>query len=316
MPRFDLLKRPQHLTVSGARICFRYLFVFFIIIRANNLLHVTITGIPSPTPAQDEPPSTMTSRQRNHNISVVVMNHMRPKLLQSSSLLRTFSEHPAVDEILLLHTNPSTAFSQVSFQTTKLQHIDAATVNGELGLATRFHYCETAQNPWVIIVDDDVELKASAITQVSLEMYKNPRRIVGRYGRSGDIRGNYNMENFHGPVELVLTKFLIAERIVCEAFGKYRDLVDDLAQNSTPKWNGEDIFFNLVANHIYRVPENGPYMNMAMEDLAVWDSKLMKRFIVEKSISGKPRSQQRKLHLDQRSRMLKLGKERLAALEH
>jgi hypothetical protein len=45
---------------------------------------------------------------------------------------------------------------------------------------------------------------------------------------------------------------------------RYESVVTDLLNQSRPLWNGEDIFFSLVANHIQQVPADGPFRNVAV----------------------------------------------------
>jgi hypothetical protein len=212
----------------------------------------------------------------NIKATAVVMNHARPWMLRHGTLMETLATHPAVSEILLLHSNPETAFT---YHHDKVKNIDASEKNEEIGLALRFHYCaEAATNDWVLLVDDDMEMDAVAITQLIWKMRENSRRIVGKYGRRYSYwrapnRRGYDTTNLpSGPAEVVLTKVLMLERQVCQAFFQYSHLVDDLVPQSKPLWNGEDIFVSLVANHVYGVPPHGPYSNYALADLPVWEA--------------------------------------------
>lgn len=119
----------------------------------------------------------------NQKVSVVVMNHNRPRMIRESQLFKTFTAHPAINEILLCHSNPTTKFD---FLHAKVKNIDAVAANTEIGLSLRFRYCETAVNDWVIMVDDDMELSAKAVDQLLNEFAADTHRIVGHYGR------NYN----------------------------------------------------------------------------------------------------------------------------
>jgi hypothetical protein len=109
---------------------------------------------------------------------------------------------------------------------------------------------------------------------------QNPNRIVGRYGRAfhwglAPLRRGYHTYNVRGHVEVVLTKFLLLPKPVCQAFMDYSYLMADLVPRSKPLWNGEDIFVNLVANHVYDVPAGGPFSNFAMTDLDVWEAAVV-----------------------------------------
>lgn len=227
-------------------------------------------------------------RSSEIKVSVIIMNHARPEVLKRSTLLRTMASHPSVAQIVVLHSKPETAFNNSALidqmedlqLLDKLSHIDVQDMDRELGLALRFHHCaESADTDFVVIVDDDMELDQTGVNQLILEMEKNPKRIVGHYGRAFDHwdalfghRNGYRTRTVFGDVEVVLTKIMILERRICREFGRYRDIVNDLVKESTPKWNGEDIFVNLVANRVYGVPRNGPYRNYAIPDLSVWEA--------------------------------------------
>jgi Glycosyl transferase family 64 domain len=224
------------------------------------------------------PPSTV-------QISAIVMNYARPNLLQHSTLLSVLVDHPTVDEILILHANPHTAFAQDKLRhlgamaARKIVHVDASELNTSMGLAVRFYYCATlARHEWVLHVDDDMELDATTVNALVHAQMANPRRIVGHYGRSynywsAPFRHGYDTKDVFGEhVEVVLTKLMLLERAVCSEFERQRPLMQDMIADSHPLWNGEDIFVNLVANQYYGVPYSGPYNNYAMADLHVWEA--------------------------------------------
>jgi hypothetical protein len=214
------------------------------------------------------------------------MNHARPHLLlHHSHLLSTLALHPWVSQILILHSNPATAFTNLELSETisepyiqKIQHVDAVQQNIEMGLAIRFYYCANlCTNPWVLHLDDDTELDDSAIRQLVQAMQQNPHRIVGTYGRQyrfwkAPFRYGYDTKDVAGNVEVVLTKALILEKDICEQFLKYKSIVENdlVIPESRPRWNGEDIFVSLVANHYYG---NGDYNNYAISDLHVWEAE-------------------------------------------
>jgi hypothetical protein len=210
----------------------------------------------------------------DHKVSVVVMNHNRPRMIRESQLMKTFTSHPNIDEILLCHSNPDTQFD---FQHEKVTNIDAVEDNQKMGLSLRFHYCSIARNDWVIIVDDDMELSAAAVDMLLSEFSSNTKRIVGHYGRNfswlkAPNRNGYDTHTVAGPAEVMLTKIMVMESDMCNNFFKYDHLMGDLLPESSPLWNGEDIFMSLVANHEYGVPVNGPYRNFAIAELDVWEA--------------------------------------------
>jgi hypothetical protein len=204
------------------------------------------------------------------------MNYARPRMLQTSGLLQTLLVHSAVTQILLCHANPATAFDLVH---SKIKNVNAVAMNAELGMALRFYYCDTeATSDWVLMLDDDMELDESAINELIAHMRDDPHRIVGHYARQYNFwkvphRHGYDFATtLSGPVEVVLTKVMILERQLCREFLHHAPLVHDLVLSAVPRWNGEDIFVNMVANHYYNVPPHGPFNNYAIPDLNVWEA--------------------------------------------
>lgn len=194
--------------------------------------------------------------------------------------MRTLLSHPNIDEVLLLHANPKTAFE---FVHPKVVNIDAMEINKELGLSLRFYYCQVAKNEWILHLDDDMEFTTEALNELIIEFERNPKRIVGRFGRDmtpGNSFNGYNSQNRHKSTEVVLTKLMLVERDMCSAFFDYAHLVwnDVILHNGEgPLWNGEDIFMSLVANHVYGLPKEGStlssrYNNYAMDWLDVWQA--------------------------------------------
>ena len=219
------------------------------------------------------PPSREVLIPDDVRVSVVIMNHGRPYMIKKSNLMTTLLAHHSIDEVMLLHSNPKTKFD---YEHPKVTNIDAIEVNAKIGLSLRFHFCQEAKNPWVMLVDDDQEISASAIDQLLSEFHANPHRIVGRYGRgysfwSAPSRYGYNTKTLQGDVEVVLTKFMVLERHLCHSFFDYSHLISDILPESKPLWNAEDIFMSLTANHIYKVPLDGPYNNYAMP-LDIWEA--------------------------------------------
>ena len=234
---------------------------------SNNVPHTLVPGTIPPPPSIPLP-------LPKQKVSVILMNFSRPHMIRESSLMQTLLEHPSVDEILLLHGNPKTAFEYIH---PKVVNIDATVSNDEMGLSLRFYFCQLAKNDWVIHVDDDMEFYPSTINGLLLEFHKNTKRIVGRFGRNlrlGNFFNGYSSKSTHKTTEVVLTKLMVMERDLCGDFFEHAYLVwDDLILSSGegPLWNGEDIFMSLVANHVYGGNDNRP-VNYAMDWLPTWEA--------------------------------------------
>lgn len=208
----------------------------------------------------------------DHKVSVVLMNDSRPRMIKESpGLMPTLLKHPSIDEILLLHANPNTAFKYVH---SKVINIDATKENTRMGLSMRFYFCQLAKNDWVIHLDDDMEFTEQTLNEMLTEFAKNPHRIVGKYGRDqkdNSFFNGYSSKSTSRETDVVLTKFMVMERDICGAFFHYSHLIwEDVVLNNGdgPLWNGEDIFMSLVANHVYRREKN----NYAMDWLDVRDA--------------------------------------------
>jgi len=227
---------------------------------------VTITNaIPLPLPKE--------------KVSVILMNFSRPRMIKDSSMMGTLLAHPNIDEILLLHANEKTAFEFVHDKD-KVKNIDAIQHNNEMGLSLRFYFCQIARNDWVLHLDDDMEFTTEALNEMIVEYGRNPKRIVGRFGRDfkvGNSFHGYNSKNSHKNSEVVLTKLMLMERHTCSAFFEYSHLIWDdivLHNGEGPLWNGEDIFMSLVANHVYQKDKKSgkQFNNYAMDWLDVWQA--------------------------------------------
>mmetsp|Transcript_32175 Transcript_32175/g.58192 ORF Transcript_32175/g.58192 Transcript_32175/m.58192 type:complete len:404 (-) Transcript_32175:197-1408(-) len=207
-----------------------------------------------------------------NKISVLLINYSRPRMVRDSSLMRTLLAHPNVDEVLLLHANPKTAFE---FVHPKVVNIDATRQNDEIGLSLRFYFCQLAKHDWILHVDDDMQFPTSTLNELLIEYSRNPKRIVGRFGRDlklGNSFNGYSSSNSHKSTEVILTKLMAMEKSTCSAFFDYSHLIWDdvvLTSGEGPLWNGEDIFMSLVANHVYG---QGDSNNFAMDWLDVWQA--------------------------------------------
>ena len=218
-------------------------------------------------------------------VSVILTNFNRPKLIRDSSMMRTLLSHPSIDEVLLLHANSHTAFE---FVHNKVINIDAIEENEEMGLGLKYYYCQFTKNKWVLHLDDDIEFTTDALNELFVEFGRNPRRLVGRYGRNISKKNKgYEPKDVHKSAEVILSRLMVMERDTCSAFFKYSYLLWNdviLQETEGPIWNGDDIFMSLVANHVYglntgtRNDKNklpglyGQYNNYAMDWLDVWDA--------------------------------------------
>ena len=91
-------------------------------------------------------------------------------MIRESSMMRTLLSHPNIDEVLLLHSNPATAFE---FVHPKVRNVDSIEHNKEMGLSLRFYFCQMAAHPWVLHLDDDMEFTTEALNEMLIEYGRN-----------------------------------------------------------------------------------------------------------------------------------------------
>jgi hypothetical protein len=286
---------------------------------SNPLLRATMAHtIPLPLPKE--------------KVTVVLMNFGRPRMIRDSSMMRTLLSHPNVDEVLLLHANPKTAFE---FVHPKVVNIDATEQNGEMGLSLRFYFAQLAKNKWIMHVDDDMEFTTEALNELFIEFSRNPQRLVGRFGRDLTLENSfngYNSQDTHKSAEVILTKLMMMERDMCSNFFEYAHLLwSDVVLNVVegPLWNGEDIFMALVANHVYGNPTDGrEWNNYAMDWLDTWQAddslkdNTSEKFDISRGMQGFSFWQwswwqsilRRNRHFQYRGKLWQIAKRRLAEL--
>ena len=149
---------------------------------SSSLMQMTMTPLSKLTPGNNlHDMNHIPFPPPEHKISVVLMNHSRPRMIQNSRLVPTLLHHPSVEEVVMLHTNPKTAFKLVH---PKVVNIDATQENDQMGLSLRFYFCQLVKNDWVLHLDDDMEFTEKSLNEMLSEFAKNTKRIVGRFGRN------------------------------------------------------------------------------------------------------------------------------------
>lgn len=275
--RRSILQRPRCSRQNGAVWLLLLALLVVLLLLGYYVFHLLGLRVPVHRMPSFPEPKTIPFPDPSIQISVVIMNYGRPRMLQSSSLLPTLCDHPNVQTIFLCHAN---ALTQFHYDHAKVQNIHAVADNAQYGLALRFWHCRVAPTQWVLIIDDDMECYASTINELIAVALAQQQKglVVGKYGRSYNYwkvphrHGYEYATKLNGTVEVVLTKLLLVERSLCEHFFRYEPLVRDLVQQSSPYWNGEDIFLNLVANHVDHPNASTVFRNVALPELQAWEA--------------------------------------------
>jgi hypothetical protein len=177
-------------------------------------------------------------------LSVVIMNWARPANVVR--FVGQYARHPRVGEVIVW--DPS---RDHPLNATGLHHLSGAPIryirsDYDFGLYPRYLMGAASHESGVLIVDDDIELAPGTINVLHDEYLKDPRLVHGIIGRQPTEDGSYTGETFHGAVEIVLTRTLIASPWLCgraAAWGTRH--VRDLP--GTPRGNGEDILLSYTA---------------------------------------------------------------------
>ena len=119
----------------------------------------------------------------------------------------------------------------------------------------------------VLILDDDLVIERDNVFQLVEEYARKPSYIHGfrgryafhtraglKYGRMSKAHRHLFDRRFLGQLvsgklkpSMLLTSFLVAPKSALEAFWSNRLIVEDFVQKySSPLWNGEDIYLNLL----------------------------------------------------------------------
>lgn len=182
-------------------------------------------------------------------LSAIVMNHSRPQM--AKKLVEHLSQNvPHIDEILLINNKAENAIYPPNAKI-----IDGTGLHEKYGVRVRFIYGSQAKNKYVLFLDDDFFPDPRSVSVLLGKIVRDPSVIHGTHGRSlgyrdavwEDIKTLLRWGSPQKENDIVLTKCLVVDKDYLKLFEDNAHLVDDFAQNSPgAKWNGEDIFLNLV----------------------------------------------------------------------
>ena len=187
------------------------------------------------------------------NISMVVMNWLRPEVLQND-ILPNMVKYELLDEIIISHGREDTYFE---FDHPKIvNRKDWGDINEYYGLSRRFLAASEASNEIILMIDDDEYPTEDAVKKMYDIHINNPKRMIGPFGQN--LRwGNYNLHRRYGDVCVLITKCTMFERALCNQFFKHMPIMREILKEGQPYWNGEDILMSAVARFHYGVNNLG-----------------------------------------------------------
>ena len=188
-------------------------------------------------------------KQPKYTYSVILLNWKRPKnIIQIISEIHKVS---CINEIIVSNGHSKTILDLPQFS--KVKCINDVANNDIHGLNLRFVRAKEAQNQKVIIMDDDILITPINILKVINIYEKNPNRIVGLEGRmiNENTKNTYSNTN-KCYCHIILTRFLICDKMLCTLFFKCMPLIEDIYKLGKPYGNGEDIVLSIIATIYYK----------------------------------------------------------------
>lgn len=187
-------------------------------------------------------------------ITGVILNWKRPENVRR--IVDGWLASGIVTEAIVWNNNPAERF----------RHGWAKVVNADqdLGLYTRFAAACLAQQPCVLIQDDDLELPVETMRGLYDAWRQDSDVLHGLFGRRPKADGSYDARNVpDGEVPVVLTRALLAARRYAADFFDVAPEFESVQREGRPAGNGEDILFSYTAmrytgrfNRVHRLPVN------------------------------------------------------------
>lgn len=182
-------------------------------------------------------------------LSLCILNWKRKKNV--IFIVNNMANFNCINEILISNGNKNHSVEKNDFiETNKIKIFDDSDINNNYGLELRYVNALRANNDNVIIMDDDLLIAENELNKLIDEFKKNPKRIVGKWGRN--IENEYNLRNCYNSVDVVLTKLLICRKKLFNLFFICKPLVEEIYKTGVPYGNGEDIFLSFIANIYFK----------------------------------------------------------------
>lgn len=182
-----------------------------------------------------------------NTFSLIILNYKRPQ--NTIQIVDKMKRYTFIDEIIISNGNSD---ASVNYTDSKVKiYNDYTDLNNIYSLDLRFVCGLRAKNEDIIIIDDDVLIEEGELHKIVMEYNKNPRRIVGTFGRN-IIDNKYIVKNAFEECDVVLTKLLLCKKKLCSLFFVCKPLIEHIYKKGIPYGNGEDIFFSFIVNIYYK----------------------------------------------------------------
>lgn len=191
----------------------------------------------------------------HRNVSLIVMNYLRPHVLKR--ILQKMIMYSVIDEILVINNKMDTKLHFFNSYHTKIRTFDAWDDHDTYGVANRFIYAKYAKNNQIMYIDDDVYVSESYIHQLKKAASKDPNNIYGFFRRICNSKDGYVHDDkvIGDRYDTIITGCMLTSKHITQSFVDHMNIAHEHATNpelTKTKWNGEDLFLNMVLRTIYK----------------------------------------------------------------
>lgn len=191
----------------------------------------------------------------HRKVSLIVMNYQRPHVLKR--ILQNLITYSVIDEILVINNKFETKLSFMYPHYARIRTFDAWDDHETYGVANRFIYAKHAKNNMIMYIDDDVSVSESYIGQLMKAASKDPNNIYGFFRRVCNSKDGYihDDKSIGDQYDAIITGCMLTSKHITQSFVDQMKIAHAYATNpdlTKTKWNGEDLFLNMVLRSIYK----------------------------------------------------------------
>jgi len=179
----------------------------------------------------------MKSEKTNkEKLSLILLNWKRTNELKK--IVKEYHKYDLVGEIIIWNNNPDIHL-ELNYEKTRIINSSE-----DFGLFTRFAAASLSKYPCILYHDDDIIAPYETIKTLFYNWNNKPNICHSAFGRNPK-GGKYSMDTRFGPVEIMLTRFVMVHRSICvHALSKTPKFTDIPGK---PEGNGEDIILSYAA---------------------------------------------------------------------
>ena len=186
-------------------------------------------------------------------ISVVILNWKRSQNLKNK-ILPILVKCPIIGEIIISHGRSDTYFRADSKKKSVINRKDW-NLNQKYGLSLRFICAGKATYNTIVFIDDDIIVHPATLINMYKIFKSNSPCIVGKFGRIINRDMTYNHRDYDNinNAPILLTSLLMVDKKLINLLFQHSYLILPFIQkNSSPLWNGEDIYLSIIAMIYYK----------------------------------------------------------------